>query len=183
MAILLTTDLDGRPTAYYNTSIHAPEQIPGEAIEISDEDYAALREVKTRRFVNGEVVDGPEPSPDLYEYAASRRWEAEMGGIVIDLGGGNSIAVPTDDRTRGVLTAAWAKATADANYEVANWKIAHGTYVTLPSATIIAIASAVEAHVQACFSINKAVDDAIAAETITTTAEIDAAAWPSDGSS
>jgi len=41
-----------------------------------------------------------------------------------------------------------------------------------------AIATAVGAHVQACFAAENAVQAAITAGTITTTAEIDAAAWP-----
>jgi hypothetical protein len=41
-----------------------------------------------------------------------------------------------------------------------------------------AIATAVGAHVQACFATEAAVDAEITAGTITTTAQIDAADWP-----
>ncbi|MFZ4807456.1 MAG: hypothetical protein ACOYLQ_09385 [Hyphomicrobiaceae bacterium] len=126
----------------------------------------------------------PEPPPpptvaELIAYSAAKRWMVETGGIVSPVYG----PIRTDERTQAVLTAGWAKATADAGYQITDWKTpTPGVYVTLPAAAIIAIANLVEAHVQACFTANKAVDLAIMADppTITTTAEIDAAAWPSN---
>jgi hypothetical protein len=48
-------------------------------------------------------------------------------------------------------------------------------WVVLDAETMISVATSVGAHVQSCFAIEASVAVAIAAETITTTAEIDAA--------
>ena len=120
----------------------------------------------------------PEPPPptkdQLLAQSAAKRWEIETGGITV-----NGTPVPTDERTRGVLTAGYVKATADANYQITDWKVGPGVYTTLDAATIIAMANAVEAHVQACFSANKAVDIKINDDTYTTYAQVnEAAEWP-----
>jgi len=110
----------------------------------------------------------------LLDRAAAKRWEIETGGITL-----NNAPIPTDERTRGVLTAAYVKAQADANYVITDWKVGPGTYTTLDAATIIAMANAVEAHVQACFTANKIVDAKINNDTYTTMAQIDGAVeWP-----
>jgi hypothetical protein len=120
----------------------------------------------------------PVTQAELIAYAAARRWAAETAGIGVPGIG----SVPTDERTRGVLTGAYAKAQANPAYEITDWKTpVPGVYATLTAAQIVALADAVEAHVQACFSANKAVDQAILAGTITTKAEIDSYAWPSNG--
>lgn len=106
----------------------------------------------------------------LHAHAAHLRWQRETGGIVV-----GGLAVPTDEHTRNVLTAAYIKASASPSYSIADWKTAPGTYVTLDAATITSIANAVEAHVQACFSANRVVDEAIDAGTVTTVAEVEAA--------
>jgi hypothetical protein len=49
--------------------------------------------------------------------------------------------------------------------------------VTLDAATVTAVALAVGAHVQTCFALEQTLDAEITAGTITTTAQIDAAAW------
>lgn len=128
--------------------------------------------------------DDPVPDPptkaDLLAHAAAKRWQVETGGVVATIGG-QPFQIPTDERTRGVLTAAWAKATADAEYVVIRWKVAPGVYLPLDAATILAMADAVESHVQDCFLANEAVDSKILDETYTTFSEIDAAAeWPSN---
>lgn len=109
-------------------------------------------------------------SVDLYAYAAARRWAKEIGGITF-----SGMPIPTDQRTQNILTAAFAAATADPAYTIPQWKLAAGVYAPLSNGQILAIAEAVRDHVQACFTKNQEVDDAIAAETISTPAEIDAA--------
>lgn len=111
----------------------------------------------------------------LMAYASAKRWAVEHAGVPFGQG-----VIPTDERTQGVLTAAYVKASADQNYEIADWKAAPGVYVTINAAAIMAMADAVEAHVQACFAANRAVDEAIAGGSITSEAEIDAFAWPSN---
>lgn len=107
---------------------------------------------------------------DLYAYAATRRREI-IETARIDVGG---VMVPTDVATQNVLTAGFAKASANSTYEITDWKVGPGQYTALNAATIIALANAVESFVQTMFSRNRAADTAIAAGTATTTAHVDA---------
>lgn len=111
------------------------------------------------------------PSVDLAAYAARRRWEI-IEATTVDVSG---IAVPAAETTRNIALAAYVKAKADPAFTVDPWKIGSGTYVTLTAAQVIVVSDALTAYVQSMFAKNRAIDDAIAAGTITTTAEIDAA--------
>jgi len=53
--------------------------------------------------------------------------------------------------------------------------------VTIDAAKIEVIGKAVSAHVRACFAKLDEIEQGIAAGTITTAAQIDAAAWPPNG--
>jgi len=122
------------------------------------------------------VVAGwsPEPVPvDLYAYAATKRYAVETGGIVID-----GMRVMTDRASQSLITGAY-------NYVQANpdvlvkFKTAAG-FVELTAAQMTAIANAVGAHVQASFAAEGEANKQIIAGTISTTAEIDTFAWPSN---
>lgn len=106
---------------------------------------------------------------DLYAYAAKRR-AALLEAHRLDVAG---CSVPTDKTTRDTLTAGYVKASANPSYQIADWKVASGQYVTLDATAIIAIADAVEAHVQVMFSLNRIADEAIESGVATTTAHID----------
>ncbi len=84
------------------------------------------------------------------ETIAARRYQAETGGIVV-----SDMPVKTDRESQALFTGAAlaAKIAADAgeSYSV-NWKTGAG-FVTLDGATILAVAQAVRAHVQACFDV------------------------------
>lgn len=60
------------------------------------------------------------------------------------------IAVHTDDLSQQRIVGAALAASLDPATTV-NWKVVDGTFVTLDAATILAVAQAVRAHVQACF--------------------------------
>lgn len=75
----VTTDQDGRPTAYYDTAVHTVEQIPPGAEPITDEQYSLLRAEKTRLFVEGEVIDGPIQPPSVWDVAAERERRLALG--------------------------------------------------------------------------------------------------------
>lgn len=109
------------------------------------------------------------PPVDLADYAAQRRWEKEVGGILV-----GGMAIATDDRSKTMIVGARVKAENDPGFTTP-WKGANGEFITIDAATIIAISDAVLAHVAACFALESAVLGAIAAGDITTTAEIDAA--------
>jgi hypothetical protein len=108
---------------------------------------------------------------DLIAYAANKRWRVETGGIVV---GGAHIDTSRD--SQAMIANAYAYVTASGSSSIA-FKADSG-WVTLDPATVKAIALSVGAHVQSCFAIEQTVDAAILAGTISTTAEIDAAAWP-----
>lgn len=111
----------------------------------------------------------PGESIDLIAYAAARRWEI-IESTRLDIGG---CSVPTDKTTRDTLTAGYVKASANPSYQITDWKVGPGTYVTLTAPEIIAIADAVEAHVQVMFSRNRIADEAIEGGLATTTAHVD----------
>lgn len=122
-------------------------------------------------YADGVFTPPPPPAVDLVAYAAAKRYEVETGGIVI-----NGAAIDTSRDSQSMITGAYAYSQANPG-ETIQFK-AMGGWVTLDAATMAAIATAVGAHVQACFAAEAAVQAAITAGTITTTAEIDAAGWP-----
>jgi hypothetical protein len=106
---------------------------------------------------------------DLNAYTATKRWEREVGGIVV---GGLDVA--TDDRSKIMISGARMKADKDPAF-TAQWKCPDGSFITLDAATIIHASDAVLDHVNDCFSIEADVLAAIGDGSISTTAEVDAA--------
>lgn len=94
----------------------------------------------------------------LMNYAADKRWWKER--------------YIADERTQNVLTAVWASAKLDPEFQI-NWKLGSGIYVSLDSGSIIAMAETVREGIQACFDLNKQVDEKILADEITTFEQID----------
>ncbi|MGB3900443.1 MAG: DUF4376 domain-containing protein [Mesorhizobium sp.] len=135
----------------------------------------SLVEVSEGAAIGGTYADGvftpPPPAPvDLAAYAADKRWQVETGGITI-----NGATIDTSRDSQSMIIGAYAYSQANLAQTIM-FKAASG-WVTLDAATMAAIATAVGAHVQACFACEAAVQAAITAGTITTTAEIDAADW------
>lgn len=110
----------------------------------------------------------------LSAYLADKRYEIETGGIVV-----SGMPVWTDRATQSMLQRA--------SYMLGNGMLSEpikvktpGGFVLLSEAQINAIGTAVGLHVQTCFDVEGDVAAAIESQTITTTAEIDAAPWPSN---
>lgn len=72
------------------------------------------------------------------------------------------LPVQTDDLSQQRIVGVALAATVDPTTAV-RWKVADGSFVTLDAPTIIAIAQAVRAHVQACFDREAELLDLIAA--------------------
>lgn len=91
------------------------------------------------------VVDtlGRYKEPKKREIAAAR-WAAETGGVTIA-----GMTIDTSRESQALITGAALQATVDPTY-TCHWKTASG-FVALDAATILAVATAVRAHVQACF--------------------------------
>lgn len=89
---------------------------------------------------------------------ADHRYRRETGGTTV-----GGAAVRTDRESQALLTGAAVAALLDSGYAVA-WKTLSG-WVTLNAASIIGLASAVRAHVQACFDRERALAQQVEAAT------------------
>jgi hypothetical protein len=79
----------------------------------------------------------------LAEIAAAR-WRAEVGGVEV-----SGMKIDTSRESRALITGAALAATIDPTY-TCQWKAAQG-FITLNAEAILAAATAVRQHVQACF--------------------------------
>jgi hypothetical protein len=134
---------------------HAP--IDG-GIEISEQEYqqalAGMQTGEHVQIINGGLFVGPLPEPepepepegppDWPAVIAGRRWEVEVGGIVVA-----GLTIATDDRSKLLINGAAVEAMLDPDYQM-QWKTPDG-FVELSGSQVLAIARAVRAHVQACF--------------------------------
>lgn len=134
---------------FYLTSINA--EIPDTAVEISADTYQELHagQVAGKQIVFGsngkpKLADPAQQPENLAATIAGRRYQSETAGIII---GGMSVA--TDRESQGLLNGAALSAFMDDTY-VCRWKTPDG-FVQLDAKTILAIAKAVRAHVQASF--------------------------------
>lgn len=129
-------------------------------------------------LVAGELAPPDSPAPaqtlaeakrQLRERATAARWEHETGGITV---GGVHILTAVEDQNRIATALIGAPATLD-------FKAATG-WVTLTLADLQAIADAITAHVQGCFSTERAHHEAIdALQSLADAAEYDVeAGWP-----
>lgn len=109
------------------------------------------------------------PGLTLQQYAAAKRWEKEVGGIEV-----NGLSVATDDRSKMMISGARVAAQNDEAFST-QWKTVDGSFVTIDAPSVMAISNAMLAHVSNCFAIEARVLEAIEADTITNTDEIDAA--------
>lgn len=89
------------------------------------------------------------PTPELckavkIEEIAAARYAAEVGGVTMA-----GMTILTDRQSQSMITGAALQATLDPSY-TCKWKTPNG-FITLDARTIIGAATAVRAHVQACF--------------------------------
>lgn len=115
-------------------------------------------------------VAAPPSIAQLVAYAAARRFTAETGGVIV-----SGVSVSTDRDSQSMVANAYAGMAASGAASV-RFKADSG-WIELTFDQLKAVALAVFAHVQACFSAEDAADAAINANppTITTFAQIDAA--------
>ncbi|SEL39324.1 protein of unknown function [Bosea lupini] len=106
---------------------------------------------------------------ELLAYAASTRWQKEVGGVVVA-----GVPVATDDRSKLMITGARIAAMLDPEWSTI-WHGSDQNTYPIDATAMIAISDDVQAHVNATFATFAAVKAAIDAGTITTTAEVDAA--------
>jgi hypothetical protein len=114
-------------------------------------------------------VPAPEPPPDWPALIAERRYRAETAGIAMD-----GYRVDTSRDSQSLITGAALQATLDAAY-TCRWKTQAG-FVDLSATQILALATAVRAHVQACFDREAVLLGEVAAGTFT--ADLLEQGWP-----
>lgn len=145
---------------------------PDDGLEFMAHDTAEIGWVLTDdgEITPPDVEPAPPPtSADLIAHAADLRWRKETGGVT--LGG---IPVATDDRSKVMIIGARVAAQSDPEWTTV-WHGADGSAYPLNAAAMVAISSAVEAHVNSTFATFAIVKSDIESGKITTTAEIDAA--------
>lgn len=137
----------------------------------SDQDLAAIGLEKT-------PIPTPEPDPpptqaQLLEYAARKRYEVEIGGTTV-----SGYPISTDMENQARIIRAFIRAKNNATYTIPNWRLADGSFVALTNNAILVMGDGVHDFIDSCGDAEKAVRDAILADTITTYAEIDQYPWP-----
>jgi hypothetical protein len=110
-----------------------------------------------------------DPKTVLLSYSASARFNKETGGATY-----NGIAVATDRDTQAKVTGAavYLGVNSSATFQ---WKLPNGTFTLLNGTQVMAMATAIAAHVQACFAAEATLAGQISTGTVTTTAQIDSA--------
>lgn len=102
----------------------------------------------------------PVPPEDWPAAIAARRYQAEIAGITV-----NGLSIDTPRDSQSLITGAALQATLDSTY-TCRWKTAGG-FVDLSAQQILDLATAVRAHVQACFDREAELLDQLAAGTLT----------------
>jgi hypothetical protein len=158
---------------WYRTDIHGDE-IPADAVAVSDERYSELCAGVSANKMLAMGEDGlpmlmDRPGPDVKSLIATRRYLAETAGIVV-----NGMPLDTGRDSQALVTGAALQSVIDSAY-TCQWKTTGG-FVDLDAPQIIAIASTMRAHVQACFDREAELLDAVSAGTYTA-AQLDQG-WP-----
>lgn len=117
---------------------------------------------------------------DLIVYAHAAQWTRAEAGLSIAFAGGPTVRFPTDGTGRGLLNGAVARAQQPSPPSGFRWQTGATSFVTLTPAQVIEAGIAVADYVQATFDTLEAVLADILSGTITSTAQIDAAQWPSN---
>lgn len=126
--------------------VHA---IPDNAIPIDEALWLRLTQETDGQWVidaEGDITKQPLPEvvQDVVQLIARTRFEHETAGITLE-----GMAIDTGRDSQGLITGAVVQAMLEPGYTL-NWKTAVG-FVQLTAVQIIGIATAVRAHVQACF--------------------------------
>lgn len=117
-------------------------------------------EERERLLAEREVEREKQQRTELVQQIASRRWQAEVGGITV-----NGIPMATDRDSQALITGAALAAMRDPAY-VCRWKTAGG-FVALNAEQLTSVADTVRAHVQACFDREAALLAELEAGTLT----------------
>jgi alanyl-tRNA synthetase len=117
------------------------------AQQVAQVDAATLAEAQaTITNLQAQIADLTQPAESTAQQRiAARRYQAQIGGTTLD-----GMPVDTSTDSQALITGAALAAVLDSTY-VCRWKMADGTRVELDTKMIIAVASAVRDHIQACY--------------------------------
>lgn len=126
-------------------------------------DVASLAEAQaTVAQLQAQLAELTKPTETtVQQRIAARRYQAQIAGTTLD-----GMPVDTSTDSQALITGAALAAVLDSSY-VCRWKMADGTRVELDAKMIIAVASAVRDHIQACYDREDALLTAVADGTFT----------------
>lgn len=140
-------------------------------------DTASLDEVLVAAGLPASGLTAP-TKPQLLAYANAKQWALATGGYTITVNSA-PLVFPSDVVSMGLITGKAARLAQPNPPASFDWQTPTG-FVTIAAADFIAVATQIADFVQSTFNALAAVFAAIEAGTTTTTAEVDAAAWPSN---
>ena len=154
-------------------------------VEITDEQYATIEAAEPNFYflIEGELVERTVAQAEnrlafakvrKKKVLANARYKEEFEGFQLPPEQGGMF-VRTDGRTRTLLNGGAMRASLDPAYEINHWKTADGSFVTLSSATIIALSDAVESFIGALFA--KEEQLGLAIDACATEEEVNAINW------
>lgn len=114
----------------------------------------------------------------LNDYANAKQWNLATGGYTVTIDGAG-ITFPTDVVSMGLITGKAARLAQPNPPASFIWQTPTG-FVTIAAADFISVATQIADFVQATFDDLEPVEASIASGSITTTAAVDSAAWPSN---
>ncbi len=169
---------------FYDSAIHGTS-VPGDAVQISQQQYEALllaqsqgKEIKTgvdgQPYAAEKVFTTEEVKAAKLADLATYRWTKETEGITV-----SGVAIKTDRESQSLINGALKLFDLNPALPAIDWKGANG-WVQVDRATLEAVGLAVGVHVQACFTREKYHAEAIGA--LTTIEDIEAydftTGWP-----
>lgn len=170
---------------FYSDDEHLPHQIPADATPITAQQYDELRSALARgKQIIADANGDPIAADMTYTLDEIRqrkltalayyRWQKETEGITL-----NGVGIKTDRESQSLLNGALKLFDLNPSLLAIDWKGENG-WVQVDKATLEAVGLAVGAHVQACFSREKA--HATAIEALTAIDDIEAyditTGWP-----
>jgi hypothetical protein len=174
-----TPDADGYIGEFggYPYQVH-PTATPGQ--------WAALKAAIAGNQVAITAWAAPPPlaKPALVAYANAKQWALATGGYTITMtpvgGTATPILFATDGTSLTLIAGKVLRLQQAAPPASVNWQTGPTTYAMIAASGFISASIQVADFVQATFDANNSVIAAITAGTTATTAQIDAAAWPSN---
>jgi hypothetical protein len=170
---------------FFDSDIHAPQQIPGDAVAITAAEHQALLAAQSSgKEITSDAQGYPVAVAKTYTLDEIReqklaslalyRWQKETEGITI-----GGVGIKTDRESQSLLNGALKLFDLNPTLQAIDWKGETG-WVQVDKATLEAVGVAVGAHVQACFTREK--QHATAIEALETIEEIEAyditTGWP-----